>query len=357
MKLADIVNQLRTVLPKYTGVFSGSVSVSGISSSGGTATVTTSAPHGLVTGRAVTLSGFELRTPIIGVSIDGLVVTFTTGSDHDLTLNWQDTVRLEGFSDTSWNDTFPLVAVPNRRTFSVQTALSVPTLGGNEVLPEIRVDGINGQYGITVTGPSEFTISGDGIDGLYSGGTLSTGLRIAGVVDIDRALDQYTKQSIGDAWLYVTMRDAEVSRDRSTLSDAIATPTSGTEIRLRIMDGFRLYVVVNTTQDMTAVGAIDLARHTLLLPILKSLYGARFDSGLSGSGDFRTVFAGHGVASYNKAVYVHAYDFEVSSDLTGADAVELSDNRAFRDINYLQGTAGTESLEALIDLDDEPLAP
>jgi hypothetical protein len=358
VQLLDVVNQLRLILPKYTDRFSGTLNVSSITASGETVTVVTTGAHGLVTGQLVTVNDVTTQTPIDGYSKDGLVFTFTTGADHDLTYGWSDhtTVSLTGFTDVAWNSNFTLVDVPNRRSFKVQSTNSDPVLNGSEKLLEIRIDGPNGAYSITVINTTTFTLTAAGVaDGSYTGGKLSPSARVAGTVDIERAIEQYTEQGVTDLWGFVAMHDGEVSKDRSTNSDAVATPTTGTAMRLRLIDGFTFFIVVNTSEDIAAQTAVDICRHELLTPILKSVYGARFTTGLSGLTDFRTILTGHAFVSYNQAVYVHAYTFEMSMDITESDAVEPADTRAYHDTDFAQSILGSDDMTVTINHDDEPL--
>lgn len=354
MKLADIVKQFQVLLPKYTDEFSTSANVSSIIASGGTATITTSVAHGIKTGNSVTLANVNILTSIDSVSKDGLQYTFTTSTSHDLTENWPDfeNVTLGGFTDSDWNSSFKLLRVPNRQTFVVQSANSLPILNGNEVLHDSST--INGQYSATTTSSNAFTISGDFSDGTYTDGTVGGFVRAAAAVNIERAIQSYTENNINQPWLFVTMHDADVSKDRSDDSDATATRPTGVDIRQRLVDGFSVHVVVNTSNQIAGELAVDICRHDLLLPILKSVYGARFDTGLSGGADFKAVFLGHGTEQYDKRIYVHVYDFEVSMELTNGDTVEPSYTRAFRDIDYTQ-TIGVEDMTININLDDTPL--
>jgi len=360
MKVADIINQLRAVLPKYTNYFSDVLSISTITAVGGTATIVTSTPHGLSTGANIVISDVQTETPITAVSQDGLVFTYTTGSDHDLTLGWveHEYVNLEGFTGSGWNDSFYLTAVPNRRNFSVRSTEALPTLNGNEILLEIRIDGVNGRYSATVVDPTTFTVSGDFNDGTYRGGIISTAQRISGAATETRALEQYTEQGFSDLWMFAVPSDARVSKDRSNYSDATSAKATGTDMRLRLIDGFSVIIIKNTTEDIAAVGAVDICRHDLLLPILKSVNGIRFETGLTYAGDFRTILIGHGFVDYNRAYLVYRYEFEVAMDLTGDDTVADGDTRAFLDADYTHNIGGddTDPMTILpMDLDEEPL--
>jgi len=350
MKISDVVTQIRTILPKYTNRLGDLLDISDITvTDGNLATITTSTPHNIPVSHAVTLADVKSETSITGVSQDGLVFTFTTAIPHDLTLDWQETVNLIGFTDTDWNNSFDLVSVPSRLTFSVRSTNTMPTLTASENLLEVKASGVNGSFLATVIDTTSFSISGSFDDGGYQGGQVSDAVRVSGVIDIDRAIEEYTKQTINDLWLFVAPVDAEVSKDRNSLSDAISSLTSGAALRMRILDGFNVYVVGSTVDDISGVNTLDLCRHDLLLPILKTLFGTVFTSGLTGGEDFKTVFAGHGINRYNRAVLVYEYEFQVAMDLTGNDAVEDEDTRAYRDIDYFHDMGSSDTTDTNID--------
>lgn len=362
MKISDIVNQLRGVLPKYTDYFSTVISVSDITSVGGIATLVTTTPHNLTDGFNIVLRDVVTETPINSVSQDGILFTFTTAADHDLTLGWpeHEYINLSGFTDPNWNSSFRLIRVPNRRTFCVQSTDPIPVLNSSEVLEEVRADGVNGRYSVTVIDPTTIGISGGFMDGNFHGGKISVAQRISGAVHEQRALEQYTEQGLSDLWMFVVMSNASVSKDRHTFSDATSTKTTGTDMRLRLIDGFSLFLFKNTSDDITAIEAIDIFRHDLLTPILRSVNGIRFPTGLARHGDFRCIFTGHNFFEYNRAVTIYQYDFEVVMDLTGDDTVAPQDTMAFRDIDYsllsYLGSSDTEDMNVTpVNLDEEPL--
>lgn len=374
MKIADIINQLRGVIPKYTDYFSDSLSVLTITASGGTATIVTSTAHGLSGGENIVLKDVLSKNFITNMTQSGLVFTLTTGADHDLTYGWpeHEYVTLSGFNQTEWNDSFYLLSVPNRRTFTVRSANVIPgglqfplvfpwtwkSFSGNEHLLENRIDGINGRYSVTVIDPVTLQVTGDFDDGSYVGGSITTNHRIGGAVTEERAIEQYTQQQLDNYWMFVVMGDASISKDRSTYSDATATKSNGNDMRIRLIDNYSLFIIVNVTQDITAINALDVCRHDILLPILRCLNGVRFTSGLTYSGDFKSILTGHNVFGYNRAVFVYRYDFELVMDLTNDDTVAPEDTRAFRDIDYYLTIGGddTDQMTILpIDLDDEPL--
>lgn len=335
MKIADIVTQLQLVLPKYTDKLSTSLSISTVSVTSNVATITTLAVHGMATGAPLTISNVVTHTAISAVSKDGNLYTFTTTNAHDLTLDWQETVQLSGFTDTAWNDTaLTIIAVPDRNNFTVRSTNTLPTLNGNDVLLENRIDGINGRHQATVLNTTSLTITGTFLDGIYSGGTIDKGVRIAGAVSIERAIEQYTEQKFIDLWGFVVPNDIDVSKDRNAFSDVTASKGSSDDIRMKIIDGFTVTFIINTANEIAAVNSIDICRHDLMLPLMKSTFGARYTTGLSGAMDYKAIPTSAGIALYNKAILAYTYAFEVPYEITNDDAVEDLDTRAFRDIDY-----------------------
>lgn len=359
MKINDVVNQLQVLLPKYTSLFSSVLNISSVSVTATTATITTSIRYDFTTGDAVTIANVVLNAPIASVSQDGLLFTFTTSIDHDLTFVSDSSVTLTGFTDGSWNGSFTLIAVPNRTTFTVRSANTIPTLNSNEILEEMRRDGINGLWAITVINTTSFTITGTFVAGVYTGGTVNTDVRIAGSITLERALEQYTEQGNSDLWAFVVMNDIDVSKDRNTLNDSVAIRSAGVDMRQRILDGFTVTVIGNTSNDIGGTDTLDICRHDLFQPILKSLLGVKFDSGLYENRKFKTVLTGAGIADaggYNRAILAYTYAFELPYDLTQDDGVEELDTRAFRDINYIGEMGGddTDNMTVGVNLDESP---
>ena len=61
------------------------------------------------------------------------------------------------------------------------------------------------------------------------------------------------------------------------------------------------------------------------------MHGAIFYSGLSEESKYCSVFSGDSGASYNKAYYVHRFDFENVFNITNDDSIPTVYSRAFRD--------------------------
>jgi hypothetical protein len=360
MLVRDVVNQLRLILPQYTDLFSDVIEVESVTADAGLVTIVTTSPHGLQDGAKVTLNQIQTRTPITDLlSQEGFIFTFGS-AEHDLTLNSPDHINVSfgGFSASEWNDTFKLINVQNRQKFSIQSSNSSPVLTGNEYLLEDRIDGIRGDYEIIVVDPTTFTVSGDFPDGTYTAANIASNIRIAGSRSLERfANDHYTNQSADNRlWGVIEPHQSAISKDRSTFSDATATFPAGTDMRLRLIDGFTFSVVVRIVNEIAAVQAIDICRG-LRPAIYKSLFGTKFVTGFSNSEEFLTIPIGDREAiltKNNNAYYIHLFDFEVQMDVTIEDAVSPRNTRAFRDIFYTQ-EVGEQEMTSRIDLDDKPI--
>lgn len=354
MRIADLVNQARLVLPKYTDYFSKTQEISSIISNGGTAIISTSLPHGQEIGNAVTISNVAIKTPISGVIKDGLNFTFDVLSGHDLTFGYPgyENVKLGGFSDQSWNDVFKLVSAKSSTSMKIKSVNTLPILTGNEYLEEIRGSGVNGYFSVVNAGANTIEISGDIPDGDYIGGTVKTGVRISGAETLSRALEQYTNQNTDDLWLYIVPDIINASKSRRNNSDSIATISNGEDFRLRMVGGFTVIIVKNRTEDIAAIDSIDICAHDLFGPILKTFYGANFGTGTDGDQGFITIPKSGGVLDIDLSKVSYFYSFEVTFDLIQDDSVSKNDTRAFLSVDYNQeqGSDDTENMTANIKL-------
>ena len=360
MKIAEIVTQLATVLPLLASRYSDSVAIASISGDGAKATVVTEAPHGLAVDAGIYLTSVAIETPITAVTLTGNTATIETGADHDLTLGWppHENVTLSGFTDSAWNDSFPLLSVPNRRKFTIDvTGLSAPTLTGSEILHEIVAGAFNGFQQITAVPDATTFEFATTFDGASIGGTVTTSIRVAGAVSGGRAEAEYSKQPDGDLWLFVTQPDSvSLSKDRRALGDAVSEQGANTSFELDIIDGFTIWCFVPATKSKAGLAPSDLARDEVLRDLLLSVQRFKPSSGLANDTPSRIVLRNHGPAVYAGPYYVHQYVFEVPLRMSLADTFDLTTTAAFRDVDMTtQLVDSTRIMASLINLDEEPL--
>jgi len=360
MKAVDIIKKLKEIIPKYSGLFSSNFTVNSLTFSGGYVTCTCSIPHELSVGDEVFVSG--ALTPITINSLNRLnnLVTAVTNSNHDLTRDYQLNVDIIGASPAAYNGSHPLVDVPNRRTFiySLTTTPSTPASGHPKILENIKagyngiqtvhsvIDQFSFTYAITSTpeSPAEGSI------------TLRTGLCITGDITIQRFLEAYTKQATDHLFAVVILGATNSSKDRFTVSDATNTGTSPTvDARIRIIDPFSIYIVVPTTSTITAMTARD-AMEDLWRILNKSILFQNFPTDSESQSNMSVTFVSHGVFSYEKAYYLHEFNYEFVYDLVREDGADNDDSVAFRDIDlHFLNPNNVDIMHTLVDLDDQPL--
>ena len=368
MKIEDIVQQLRAKLPLFSDLFTTNFSVSSLTRSSTTVTVTTSGVHSLAVNQAVNITGAETPLSVVSLTRVGAVGFIETTADQDFTFgNDKPTpnIIITGATESEFNGTFTIVGVTNRRNVQFTMVDAGPTtatgtplvLNGTSVLQQY-----NGLQKITAV-PTTTTFEYEIVDTtLFSpaSGTIvaKTNPRIAGILSLEEIENSYTKQDLNTAYLFVTLGDVVASKNRHIVSDATDNLQRSQFFRQQIIQNTTLYVVIPAAVESIAGRQARDLSEDLFRPLCQSVLFQRFDSGLF-NGKFNPLqFISHATASYNHAIYIHAYSFEQVADLQFEDTVGFSEDVAFRDIDVsmtLDIGTGVNELTAEIDLDEEPI--
>lgn len=364
MRAEDIIKQLQFILPTLTDYFSDTVNISSLTRIGSTATAITSIPHGLVTGDNVRISGAKTATLITELTQTNGIATAKTNQDHDLTEGeWFPSVEIIGATPNDYNGSFKLLKVPNRQTFTYQLSTTPisPATGSEILLLTAGIGDYNGLYPITVINATTFTyqITTTPYETAFGNIKLKKNIRISGAVTIERALEAYTKQDPDKLWGFVVLEDTQVSKDRFMRNDGVAMRHDGIDFRTRLLKNFSLYVVIPSTLSISGRPERDLMEDIEPF-IYKSLLGIKFDSPFTEQAWSMVTPTGHTLYAYDKAYYVHKFQFQASYDLIYEDTALNPVTRAFRDIdlNYYNFEPSSNRhviASAQIDLDDEPL--
>ncbi len=360
MKAADIVKQLQIVLPTVTDLFSDQIILIGIIPTGTTATAEVTS-HNFEVGDVVTITDTFSPVSITSISREGEIATVTTATPHDITENDLTTeVTISGTSDNDFNGTFPFLSASNRLTFqfTVPDTIASGATGGLLDDPP-GAFGYNGTHIITAISGTQFfdyelpialTNAATGT------GVVSSGVRVTGAVNLERAIEMYTKQTDVDSlWAFVVLNETIASNNRNSFQDGVTSASPGGDRRQQIYQNFTVYVVKNTSDDLAARAARDSMEDVMVF-FFQALMFWKAPSGLADTGNMGVVFVAHQFAEYNTTVYIHEFQFQLVSNITRSDTIADDFNVAFRDISLTMGTnLGTEKLIAEIDLDDDPL--
>lgn len=356
MKSSDIIQQLLSVLPSQTALFSDEVSISTLSKVGTTVTAVTSTAHGLTTGDYVYINGAQRLTAISSITRVGTVATAITATDHDLTEDWFTTVDITGAAESDYNGTKALLNVTSRTKFNFTVTGSPTTPAtGTIYLKEPWRRGFNGWYQVTVTNSTTFTYTSlDTFTATATGTMVIRKLpRISGALNLERAVDSYTKFGQNKLWAFVVLGPVKASKDRFSLGDSIASHMTGSAFRQSLINEVEVYVFTPTKTTLS--GRVerdiisDVARY-----LYKSLVGITYPTYLVDEPSTTLNFLEHKFLSWNNSFYVHQFRFEGTEELTKNDVVEPTFTRAFRDlqINLNNKDFGNTIMTTLVNMDE-----
>lgn len=364
MKAETIIRQLYNSIPFITDYFNDTISVSTVTRNGSTVTVNTPMAHGLVTGQVVAITGANKVTRIVSLTHVNGIATAITDQDHDLTEGWFTDVVIGGANESGYNGTFQLLSVPNRLTFTFKLTSNPPspaTTNDDILLLNSGIGDYNGRFAITVINPTRFSYEITSTPYSPAQGTIKVkkNIRISGAATIDRAVEAYTKQPTNKLWAFVVLEDTQVNKDRFVKNDSIATRTATDDYRLRLLKNFSVYVFAPSVEGIAARTERDLMEDIEVI-LYKSLLAVKIPSPFTEPTWSMVTPAGNGVFEYNKAFYIHRYQFQTSFDVLIEDTAFNPITRAFRDItlNYLDFMApldGEIVASADVNLDDKPI--
>jgi hypothetical protein len=363
VKASYLIQYLKQTLPNYTTLFSDVLSITSLTYSGGLVTATTAVPHGLTTGNYVLINGALTPIDILSITNDGHGTAHATtvhGQWHDFTNVWSTQCQIIGADQFEYNGIHNLTyANINREnfTYAITGTPVSPATGIIKLLTNIAY-GYNGTHQITVTDATHFTYPLSVAVGSPAQGTitLQKNIRISGAISYERAIpESYTKQSANNNWMFVVIGDHSASRDLNSLEEAYRTAARANELRTQVTQPFSLYVVIPTSNDLTAITQRD-AMEDLARLIIKTVWNLSIPSGYTDNETLLINFVSHGFIDYNHAYYVHEFKFEYVYYLTYDDGVLPDGGVAFRDIflNTLNDN-GVQTSTAYINLDDQPL--
>lgn len=336
MMITPLVLHAAARLPSVTSAFSDPLSAASIDVvAGSLSTINLSSPVSATAGSeiAVVIVSAPVPNPIVAVvsNNDG-TLTVETEYDHDQTEDWSGTVRLGGFAESTLNQALSIVAVPDRRLVTVRPLVppGAVALTGNEVLLEELERALTGWRRVTVLSSTELTFSTPtsvARNMTIDDPAIVASPRIFGALDLEEVVRKFVKGNdyVVDArYLFVTPLDrSTLSRDRRAKSDAVAELSVGADYRRLLVDGFECFIVVPSEPHSGGVAAIDFCQGAGFHAVLKAFHGLRVPPHTAFEGEnFVSVFRQHGVAFFNKAIYVHRYSFESPVYLTAAQAIE-----------------------------------
>lgn len=362
MKVADIVHQLIAVLPRYTDLFSDSISVTSLIRNGNEIEATTNVDHGLVEGDYVYIHGALTPITISSLTRTGNVAKAITVSNHDLTTGYQTEVGIIGANQAEYNGIHNFIKEDNRRTFYFEVLgnPATPATGSIKLIQDIKA-GYNGWHQVYIIDTTHFgfhTTAQMESPALGVEIVLKKNFRISGAISIERAIESYTKQPTDSLWAFVVKGATIASKDRYTFNDGTKAIAAGQDFRTTIIEPFSVYVFNPTSSSLSAVEQRD-QMEDVARAMYKSILRLYLPSGFADTTEYGIILGGHNVYSYEYAYYIHEFNFENQYMITYDDTVDTDDSVAFRDLrlqmgSYFDPTSGVV-MNTNVNLDNIPL--
>ena len=336
MTIEDLILALALELPLHEERFTDELDVIDMTRDGNNINVRTSEPHGLLGRHGVTLHGTLGLVDIVSItdSTTGYA-TVVCVRNHDITLSIKTTVRFEDTGSALVDaTTFTILRIEDALTFIIKMAPATypsPLTAGFVKDAGTQYNSYDGTYPVdTVISELEFAIRDDRPTNPapdFTDAVIRSGVRVSGGVDLERCIAAYTSQGDGKWWMFVIPEDVHASKDRELRTDSVSDTGDGEFFQQKVIQPISLYTIIATPQDAAARQARDDCEK-MFQGICKSILMRKFDSyfGVGSQGNLQ--FMSHGRAFYDGAVYVHAFSFQQTCDLSDRDVyVPQGDSR------------------------------
>jgi len=332
MKIAEIIAQLQSVLPKYADDFSELVAVTTLTQAAGVATAACAAAHGLASNDYAVIRGALAPNTISSLTAAAGVATAVTAASHDLTLEDGALVNITGAVEAKYNGSKALLSVVDQYTFTYAVDADTPaTATGSPKLNESRATGYNGRVKVTVTGPTTFTYPVSATLPASAAGTIKalTNMRITGAVSIDWLANLYTQNPPDKLWLFVVPGGVAASHNRQIQNDATYRYAPGQAYFQEILQAVSIVAITPTKNEVAGRAAVD-HYEDLRASLFKSLLGVKFTNQLSNSSQYGLTYVDDKVLDYNGAYLAYVYNFEMPSQVDNNDICREDDSVAWR---------------------------
>ena len=337
MTLEDLITQLAIYLPHNSELFTDTYSVRAITRLGDEFEIELDRPHNLSDGKVITLVDTQPQIAITSFTRVDTVGTIVTAIDHDLTKPISPKVSVIGSVNSEFNGEFTVLNIQDKNTITVLMLDSIPSdSGGSSVLQNAGGTGYDydNTYGVSrTTSDTSFAVnddrSGIGVPFIDADSQVRARPRIGGGVDLEGFIKGYKNDQEVDWWMFCFLEDVFASKDRNLRTDSIQDASAGEFFRQITIQPFTLYVLKNVSDDALARQARDDCE-IMFRGICKSILMHRFNSHLGVGEQGHVHFMNHGRAQFDGTVYVHAFSFQQTCDLSDRDTVRQSPDVAFK---------------------------
>lgn len=348
MQISPLIWLAKLRVPSLTDVFADTLAVSSmVVTAGAYVVLTTGAAHGIATGATTEIVILDAEAPnaIVAWELDAAGdVSIAVTHPHDLSTTPDATlypafdsfVHLSGSGVASIEGQSQLVSVPDQTHLVVRPRsplVSLPAVPGTANLLQRLERGMAGFHVVTATGASTLRFATPAsVARTYTvtAPQVVTAVRCWGAVDFLHAMSHFSRDNEAAApipdrgWMFVMPRgQAQVSRDRTSRSDALFEIESGIFVRQTLIDGFQIAVVLPAERYGGAVACMDRCRGDILKAMFKTFNGVVVPwAAFASPGKRVAMMESHGTLAYDRANYVHGYVFQTTAMITNGDCAD-----------------------------------
>lgn len=328
MKLLELETQLRTILPTLTDRFTDWIDISSYIVSSGVATIVTSSPHGLSVSDEVNIDGVVFPNIVTSLTSSLGIAALTTAIPMDANNKGLfPTVEVSGADQSDYNGTKNILTYEDRKNLTydiIRTPPPVTPATGTILMLESNLTRYNGIFTVTgVTDTTTFTIAVQDIADFTASGTIRIAdknkHRIAAIMDLTKIEDDYTEKSQANWWLFVAMNDiSTVSKDRGIGADFNTRVQYGEEYKQQTQEEFTIAVFAPTAEEGSPIEIKDECTNEIRRDIIATMCSV-VPNKLFTNNYSAITFQSDQTFGYNRATYVHRYDFATTVDLITTD--------------------------------------
>lgn len=324
MKMIEIQEQLRKVIPTLDDSFNSKINITSASVSAGKYIIN-SVGHGLSVDDIVVISGVDY---VHQVTLLGKPLMLTASISSTLEIDFYN--RIDGLitlrsNEAFYNGDFELKSTnDNRLNFEIKVNKNAPS-STVETIDVIEKDlcRYNGEFTVSeIIDVDNFAITTTAPDTvLLEGGTyynLIEGIRINATVDINHIINNIQQYGTGGKWLYVSTGDSSISRDRNLKTDSPQRLEQGMDIQIDSWGNFQVFAIIPTGSSVDPVEDQDYCRNDLKFSLYKALLGYKPQSSSSAQYDY-IYCDGDGLLTYSKGFYIHQYNFGCTIKINSLD--------------------------------------
>lgn len=310
---------------------------------------------------------------IASIEISGTTATITTTQDHGLVDNANVSIEISNVSPSEYNGVFSIDSIINSTTFTItiegvdvdgQTNGYIPMqfkqlLNAYTFIYEITGSPASPATGSLITQIHEYNDGYNGykiVDSVIDANTFTYTIdsepnspaqgnilfqaapTITGAIDYDRAAKFYESACASGQskkWIVVVLDNETTNKNNFNKSDSVSYNSAGLQIREQSFQNVTLYVFLpcGATNDELLYIVTRDAGASYKKAIYRAILGFKPSSDLVEDFYSKLTPIGNGAHAFTGSYYVHYYTFQASCWANSADALDVSDEFAFREFD------------------------